>query len=139
MVIRNKDTFVIESLGRHKREVFSEDNSHKVKVVIREIGGKDNSTPKCGLKPDNKKRLRVPPKLIVNLPEKDESSGRLRKRDVVANKAGKAIELAVFVDDVLYLSTKKDSGGSDRDAVKRIEEFVFTYLNAVQLLYQSDR
>ena len=139
MVIRNKDTFVIESLGRHKREVFSEDHSHKVKVVIREIGGKDNITPKCGLKPDNKKRLRVPPKLIVNLPEKDESSGRLRKRDVVANKAGKAIELAVFVDDVLYLSTKKDSGGSDRDAVKRIEEFVFTYLNAVQLLYQSDR
>ena len=139
MVIRNKDTFVIESLGRHKREVFREDNSHKVKVVIREIGGKDNSTPKCGLKPDNKKRLRVPPKLIVNLPEKDESSGRLRKRDVVANKAAKAIELAVFVDDVLYLSTKKDSGGSDGDAVKRIEEFVFTYLNAVQLLYQSDR
>ena len=139
MVIRNKDTFVIESLGRHKREVFREDNSHKVEVVIREIGGKDNSTPKCGLKPDNKKRLRVPPKLIVNLPEKDESSGRLRKRDVVANKAVKAIELAVFVDDVLYLSTKKDSGGSDRDAVKRIEEFVFTYLNAVQLLYQSDR
>ena len=139
MVIRNKDTFVIESLGRHKREVFSEDHSHKVKVVIREIGGKDDTTPKCGLKPDNKKRLRVPPKLIVNLPEKDESSGRLRKRDVVANKAAKAIELAVFVDDVLYLSTKKDSGGSDRDAVNRIEEFVFTYLNAVQLLYQSDR
>ena len=139
MVIRNKDTFVIESLGRHKREVFSEDNSHEVKVVIREIGGKHETTPKCGLKPANKKRLRVPSKLIVNLPDKDESYGRLKKRDVVAIKAGKAIELAVFVDDVLYLSTKKDSGGSDRDAVKKIEEFVFTYLNAVQLLYQSDR
>ena len=107
MVIRNKDTFVIESLGRHKREVFREDKTHKVKVVIREIGGKDNSTPKCGLKPDNKKRLRVPPKLIVNLPEKDESSGRLRKRDVVANKAAKAIELAVLLMTFCTLAPKK--------------------------------
>lgn len=45
----------------------------------------------------------------------------------------KAIELAVFVDDDMYLREVAKSS----DPVADIQDLVFTYLNSVQLLYNS--
>ena len=48
----------------------------------------------------------------------------------------RAIEIAVFVDDVVY-DNERDAGASDPVSV--IQDIVFTYLNSVQLLYNSEK
>ena len=60
-----------------------------------------------------------------------------RKRATSSNKRrDRAIEIAVFVDDVVY-DNERDAGASDPVAV--IQDIVFTYLNSVQLLYNSEK
>lgn len=68
------------------------------------------------------------------MPYKVTSNSKTPKSSKI-NPRTKAIELAVFVDDELYDKTTEDYGSK----VATIEEFVFAYLNAVQLLYQSDK
>ena len=129
MVMRGNQTLVIESLKRHKREVFDEESEERVPVIISAVSTQDQD-PKCGLKPGNKRRLRAPSQVIVDLSEK------VRAKRQARPVHSKAIELAVFVDDELYDKTNEDYGS---ESVDRIEEFVFAYLNAVQLLYQSEK
>ncbi len=62
---------------------------------------------------------------------------RRRKRAAAAaSKPDKAIELAVFVDDDLYAKEKETASG---DPIAAVKDLVFTYLNSVQLLYNSER
>ena len=56
------------------------------------------------------------------------ATGTGRRRD-------KAIEIAVFVDDVVY----ENERASESDPVAVIQDIVFTYLNSVQLLYNSEK
>ena len=49
----------------------------------------------------------------------------------------RAIEIAVFVDDVVY-DNERDAD-PDSDPVPVIQDIVFTYLNSVQLLYNSEK
>ncbi len=60
------------------------------------------------------------------------------RRQKRSSSPDKAIELAVFVDDDLFRQEKK-AGISNNDADAAIQDLVFTYLNSVQLLYNSDR
>ena len=127
-------TLVIESLSRHKREIFDQETEERVPVIISAVA--KNHDPKCGLKPANQKRLRAPTSpQVVDLSER----GRGPRRAKRSVRHTKAIELAVFVDDDLYAKTTGGGVGGQAAAVARIEEFVFAYLNAVQLLYQSDK
>ena len=60
-----------------------------------------------------------------------------RKRATSSSKRrDRAIEIAVFVDDVVY-DNERDAGA--RDPVAVIQDIVFTYLNSVQLLYNSEK
>lgn len=57
-----------------------------------------------------------------------------RKRRSRRSAKERVIEIAVFVDHQMY----KDNQEATEDATtKKIQGLVFTYLNAVQLLYQS--
>lgn len=78
----------------------------------------------CGLKTKNLQRLRAPATPIVLLNTTKEV--RMKRE---ADKPQKTIELAVFVDEVLYKSTK-DKGVSD--PISNIQDIVFTYINSVE-------
>ena len=60
---------------------------------------------------------------------------RLRRATRRSRRAAqeRVIEVAVFVDNEMYRSTAAAGG----DTLQRLQDIVFTYLNAVQLLYQS--
>ena len=66
--------------------------------------------------------------------------GHVRRKRATSGSGGRrrdrAIEIAVFVDDVVY-DNERDAGASDPEAV--IQDIVFTYLNSVQLLYNSEK
>ena len=84
----------------------------------------------CGIKTENLKRMQAPPRAVVLLKTpttaEAETGGVDRKKR--ATKDAKMIELAVFVDEVLYASTKK-KGSSD--PINAIQDIVFTYINSV--------
>ena len=62
--------------------------------------------------------------------------GHVRRKRDASRRRDRAIEIAVFVDDVVY-DNERDAGASDPVAV--IQDIVFTYLNSVQLLYNSEK
>ena len=64
--------------------------------------------------------------------------GHVRRKRAAdsSRRRDRAIEIAVFVDDVVY-DNERDAGANDPVAV--IQDIVFTYLNSVQLLYNSEK
>ena len=112
------------------------DDSNPHLVMIYETSG-----GKCGLQTQNRKRLYAPnlSDAIVDLQKGaqqdfDAFEKKRRKRSSTLSEFQKAIEIAVFVDDDMY---RKATESSTRDPVDEIQNLVFTYLNSVQLLYQS--
>ncbi|TRY70666.1 hypothetical protein TCAL_09680 [Tigriopus californicus] len=97
----------------------------------------------CGIKPENLQRMHAPTREAILLkphgsitkqkPKPSVGSFVRKKR---SPRGDKTIELAVFVDDDLY---KKEKELHSRDAVFQIQDLVFTYLNSVQLLYNSEK
>ena len=117
-----------EFASRHrmsKREAFSEQDSGKSEQHLVLIYVSSASGGRCGLKSGNLKRMHAPPTKIVRL-DSSTSTGRRFRRS--AGAGTKMIELAVFVDEVLYASTKK-KGASD--PIASIQDIVFTYINSV--------
>jgi hypothetical protein len=105
-----------ESFFDQKTETFR--RQHLVIVFESSASGGE-----CGLKTDNLKRMHAPPTKVVRL---ETSNVDRTKRSTT--DAPKMIELAVFVDEVLYASTKK-KGTSD--PISYIQDIVFTYINSV--------
>jgi len=77
------------------------------------------------LKTNNLQRLRAPTTKVILL----NATNDARKKRQVRNGPEKTIELAVFVDEVLYKATK-DKGASD--PISNIQDIVFTYINSVR-------
>ena len=77
----------------------------------------------CGLKSDNLKRMHAPPKTFVRL--ESPNADRFKRS---TGPISKMIELAVFVDEILYGSTKKKGTA---DPIASIQDIVFTYINSV--------
>lgn len=130
IVMANK-TFTIKSFKdvspRVKRD--EEFTDEKFMVIVMEDGVDESQ---CGLKPSNFAKMKAPELEIVQLKVNEEKHRFKRQTGGM-----KAIELAVFVDEVLY-NNVLDANPRD-DPIDHIYEVVFTYLNAVQLLYKSDR
>ena len=117
--------------NREKREAKDEtliNGTEPVKVLVLEKSG---VVHECGLNRKNKKRLMV----------EDRPTVRLR-RDVPRDKRETTsqlyIELCVFVDDKMYASVENNKAAGE-DTLVRIQDIVFAYLNAVQIMYKSSR
>ena len=125
-------SFVIKSAPRSKRQaLWTTDKDDKVEVLIEEAKGFHKN--KCGIKPGNQAKMTIAD--LDDVGDDDVIPARIKR---ATNKGQKTIELAVFVDDVLYDQVAQDHP-NESDIKSIIEEFVFTYLNAVQLMYQSDK
>lgn len=115
-----------EEAKRQKRDVNDDDM-----IVIYET---EQTGGECGIKPKNLKRMKAPKReavLLKNNEEGNESKAFIRKRKKRSASSDKAIELAVFVDDELYYNEKEAS--NSEDVILRIQNIVFTFLNAVQI------
>ena len=84
----------------------------------------------CGLNARNKKHLRVEDRPFVRIRE----NGRRMKRST----SDLYIELSVFADDKMYESVESNKKIGE-DTLQKIQEMVFAYLNAVQIIYKSSR
>ena len=106
-----------------KRESFFGEKHEKGKQHLVIVYESSASGGECGLKTSNLKRMHAPPTKVVRL---ETSKVDRTKRSTTDTQ--KMIELAVFVDEVLYASTKK-KGTSD--PISSIQDIVFTYINSV--------
>ena len=84
----------------------------------------------CGINQRNKAKMKVGERPVVRLRRGTRRSKRASKE--------RTIEVAVFVDDVMYSRSegKKPADVSTEDFIKDI---VFTYMNAVQQIYSSSK
>ena len=120
--------YTLENEKREKREAagdFNEDQSSQI-LMIKEPSSKQE----CGLNKKNRKRLRVEERPVFRL-----------KRDVPLQELTtqeRYIELSVFVDDRMY-SGVENNKKSGENTLQKIQDIVFAYLNAVQIIYKSDR
>nr|XP_040579861.1 A disintegrin and metalloproteinase with thrombospondin motifs adt-1-like [Lepeophtheirus salmonis] len=133
--------FLFESVdpSRLKREALQHKISSPDDEII-QIHERSNSFGKCGLNKRNKKRFFA---LNMDAWTDNESPYSFQSRVKRQASKRKAIELAVFVDDVLYSNVQNnlDSNKDNHDEffLTKIQNIVFTYLNSVQLLYESSR
>ena len=107
-----------------KRETFVEQKKDRHLVLVYQSSA---SGGECGLKTENLKRMQAPPTRVILL-----NTSNIEHR-IKRSTSGpeKMIELAVFVDEVLYASTKR-KGISD--PINAIQNIVFTYINSVSVL-----
>lgn len=135
VILADNRRFVIERLKKNhpefvraKREAFHDDDENLVLIYETKASGGE-----CGIKSYNVKRMRAPAlPTVVSL--KQDEGGRFHSRKKRSTRAEKSIELAVFVDDVLYSKSSDES-----NAIDSIQNYVFTYLNSVQIYYESER
>ena len=85
----------------------------------------------CGLNQRNLAKLMVTDSPVLRLRRQTGDTRRSRR-----SAGERVIELGVFVDNEMYNNNKQ---GTEAETVARIQDIVFTYLNAVQLIYQSDK
>ena len=106
-----------------KRETFVEQKKDRHLVLVYQSSA---SGGECGLKTKNLQRMQAPPTRVILL-----NTSNIEHR-IKRSTSGpeKMIELAVFVDEVLYASTKR-KGSSD--PVNAIQDIVFTYINSVSV------
>ena len=120
--------YVIQFTNRKKRQVEMDDN--EVDVDELEIIVESSKNGVCGINTKNKKKMMVGERPVVRLKRQARRSKRSTKERV--------IETAVFVDEEMYKNVEKVTKSED-DPVEKIQDIVFTYLNAVQLIYQSKK
>ena len=116
--------YTLESETRTRRTAADAANQDEV-LILREPGlGQE-----CGLNKRNKKRLRVEERRPVL---------RLKRDTAAISPHQRYIELAVFVDDRMYSSVESTKKAGE-STLQKIQDIVFAYLNAVQIIYQSER
>ena len=115
----------VDTVDRAKREVEMEQEDADVVVVAPDKMSTHES--RCGLSEKNMKKLLIGERPVITL--------KRRKRRSKRSSQERVIEIAVFVDYEMYSNNKLSN---EEATISKIESLVFTYLNAVQLLYSSD-
>ena len=116
-------------LSRRKREAeWGEAGEERLQLeVLTDL----THEAKCGLNQRNLGRLMVSESVPVRLRREARGTRRSKRSGVE-----RVIELGVFVDGEMYNNNRQ---ATEADTIARIQDIVFTYLNAVQLIYQSDK
>lgn len=119
-------SYALEFSGREKRaaENIMDEESVTPRKVETKVEGE------CGINQRNKAKMKVGERPVVRLRRGTRRSKRASKE--------RTIEVAVFVDDVMYSRAegKKPVSVSTEDF---IQDIVFTYMNAVQQIYSSSK
>ena len=126
-LVLDQENYVIKFTDREKRQVEMDknDNAEELEIIVEEL-----NSGVCGLNKKNKKKMMVSERPIVRLKRQERRSKRSTKERV--------IEVAVFVDDEMYKNSEQLTKDGE-DPLERIQDIVFTYVNAVQLIYQSKK
>ena len=126
-LLRDNIPHTIEFVRRVRRdtEEMSDggDDTHQMVVTVTRDQEHEH---RCGLTQRNIKKMMVAERPMIKLPRMKRRSKR--------SASERVIEIAVFVDPQMYEANKQST---DAATTKKIQDLVFTYLNAVQLLYQS--
>ena len=125
VVVFNNTNYNVEFVSRVKREaedMMLSGDTHQM-VITRTPSETDH---RCGLTSRNLKKMKVSERPVVRLRREVRRSKRSTEERV--------IEIAVFVDYDMYQDNLQ---ASEEATTAKIQDLVFTYLNAVQLLYQS--
>ena len=116
----------IQATAKNKRDVGDIESyrgGEELIVIDRQV----SHEAKCGLTQRNMKKLRIGDRPVIKL--------NRRKRRSKRSAQERVIEIAVFVDNEMYNANKL---ATEAGTISKIQDLVFTYLNAVQLLYMSD-
>ena len=127
VIVVNNTNYNVEFVSRVKREaedMMSSDLGDTHQMVITRTPAETDH--RCGLTSRNLKKMRVSERPVVRLRREARRSKRSTKERV--------IEIAVFVDYDMY---QDNLLATEAATTAKIQDLVFTYLNAVQLLYQS--
>ena len=126
-LVLEEENYVIRFTDREKRQVEMDknDDADELEIIVEEL-----HSGVCGLNKKNKKKMMVSERPVVRLKRQERRSKRSTKERV--------IEVAVFVDDEMYKNSEKVTKDGE-DPIERIQDIVFTYVNAVQLIYQSKK
>ena len=136
LVLTGDKSFVIKRIKGDKNRVKRDEFGQEGEKVLVTVTENEELSSQCGIKKTNLARMKAPQQEIMEIrkaPEEENFERRFKRN----TGRQKAIELAVFVDNELYENVRKS--GRDVDPEDDIYEMVFTYLNAVQLLYKSER
>ena len=119
-------SYTLDFSGRKKRA--AENIMEEEIVAPRKV--EDKVEGECGINQKNKAKMKVGERPVVRLRRGTRRSKRSSKE--------RSIEVAVFVDDVMYSRAegKRPAGMSTEDF---IQDIVFTYMNAVQQIYSSSK
>ena len=126
VIVVNNTNYNVEFVTRVKREAedMSADIGDTHQMVITRTPAETEH--RCGLTTRNLKKMKVAERPVVRLRREARRSKRSSKERV--------IEIAVFVDYDMYQDNLE---ATEAATTAKIQDLVFTYLNAVQLLYQS--
>ena len=127
VIVVNNTNYNVEFVSRVKREaedMMSSDLGDTHQMVITRTPAETEN--RCGLTSRNLKKMMVSERPVVRLRREARRSKRSTKERV--------IEIAVFVDHDMYQDNLQ---ATEAATTAKIQDLVFTYLNAVQLLYQS--
>ena len=126
VIVVNNTNYNVEFVTRVKREAeeMTADIGDTHQMVITRTPAETEH--RCGLTPRNLKKMKVAERPVVRLRREARRSKRSSKERV--------IEIAVFVDYDMYQDNLE---ATEAATTAKIQDLVFTYLNAVQLLYQS--
>ena len=126
-LVLDQENYIIKFTDREKRQVEMDNNddAEELEIIVEEL-----HSGVCGLNKKNKKKMMVSERPIVRLKRQERRSKRSTKERV--------IEVAVFVDDEMYKNSEQLTKDGE-DPLERIQDIVFTYVNAVQLIYQSKK
>ena len=119
--------FTLVTRDREKREAPTNPSHEDLQIVIIQ---KSDSDHKCGINSRNKKRLMVEDRPVIRL-----SEDVLRKKRATKDRY---IELAVFIDSKMYDNVENNKQPGET-TLQKIQDIVFAYLNAVQIIYQSSK
>ena len=125
VIVVNNTNYNVEFVTRVKREAedMSDIGDTHQMVITRTPAETEH---RCGLTTRNLKKMKVAERPVVRLRREARRSKRSSKERV--------IEIAVFVDYDMYQDNLE---ATEAATTAKIQDLVFTYLNAVQLLYQS--
>lgn len=119
-------SYTLDFSGRGKRD--AENIMEEEEEVLRKVEAKVEG--ECGINKKNMAKMKVGERPVVRLRRSTRRSRRSSKE--------RSIEVAVFVDDVMYNQAegKKPVGMTTEEF---IQDIVFTYMNAVQQIYSSPK
>ena len=123
-LVRGGTSHLLDFSGREKRQV--EDIMKEDKTEVKKV--ETVADGECGINQRNKAKMKVGDRPVVRLRRAARRSKRAARE--------RTIEVAIFVDDVMYSKVDK-SKAPGADTVDTIKNIVFTYMNAVQQIYSS--